>query len=102
MTAKQFITQLFRRWELGDAQSFFNALAEDLRWTAIGNTPISGTCTSLADYLEKVYRSLFERFSGPVQCQVKNIIAEGARSLSSDTARRSRNLEYLICRTTAG
>jgi ketosteroid isomerase-like protein len=31
MTAKQFITQLFSRWELGDAQGFFNVLAEDLR-----------------------------------------------------------------------
>jgi ketosteroid isomerase-like protein len=77
MTAKQFITQLFSRWELGDAQGFFNVLAEDLRCTVIGDTPISGTCTSLIEYLEKVYRPLFERFTGPVQCQVKNIIAEG-------------------------
>ena len=46
MTAKEFVTRLFDRWEHGDGQSFFNALAEDVRWTAIGNTPISGTCTS--------------------------------------------------------
>ena len=43
MTAKEFVTRLFDRWEHGDGQSFFNALAEDVRWTAIGNTPISGT-----------------------------------------------------------
>jgi ketosteroid isomerase-like protein len=77
MTAKDFITQLFNRWEQGDGQSFFNALAEDIRWTAIGNTPISGTCTSRTEYLEKVYRPLFAFFTGPVRCQVRKIIGEG-------------------------
>jgi len=28
MTAKEFVTRLFDRWEHGDGQSFFNALAE--------------------------------------------------------------------------
>ena len=77
MTAKEFITQLFRRWEQGDGQSLFNALAEDVRWTAIGNTPISGTYTSRDEYFEKVYHPLFALFAGPVRCQVRKIIAEG-------------------------
>jgi len=77
MIAKDFVTQLFNRWEQGDGQSFFNALAEDIRWTAIGNTPISGICTSRTEYLEKVYRPLFAFFTGPVRCQVRKIIGEG-------------------------
>jgi hypothetical protein len=77
MTAKEFVTQLFHRWEEGDGQSLFDALAEDIRWTAIGNTPISGTCTSRTEYLEKIYRPLFTFFAGPVRCQVKKIIGEG-------------------------
>ena len=77
MTAKEFVTRLFDCWERGDVQSFFNALAEDVRWTAIGNTPISGTCTSRTEYLDKVYGLLFDRFTGPVRCQVRKIIGEG-------------------------
>jgi hypothetical protein len=77
MTAKEFVSQLFHRWEQGDRQSFFDALAEDVHWTAIGNTPISGTYTSRAEYFEKVYRPLFALFTGPVRCQVRKIIAEG-------------------------
>ena len=77
MTAKEFVSHLFHRWEHGDGQSFFNALAEDVRWTAIGHTPISGTCTSRTEYLEKVYRPLFAFFAGPVRCQVRKIISEG-------------------------
>jgi ketosteroid isomerase-like protein len=76
-TAKDFVTRLFSRWEQGDGQSFVNALAEDVRWTAIGTTPISGTWRSRAEYLAKVYRPLFALFAGPVRCQVRKIIGEG-------------------------
>ncbi len=83
MTAKEFVTRLFDRWEHGDGQSFFNALAEDVRWTAIGNTPISGTCTSRTEYLDKVYGLLFDRFTGPVRCQVRKIIMPSPVNRSS-------------------
>ena len=77
MTAKEFVTQVFARWEQGEQTSFFDALAEDVQWTAIGSTPISGHCTSKAEYLEKVYQPLRTHFSGPTHCQVKQILAEG-------------------------
>jgi ketosteroid isomerase-like protein len=77
MTAKDFVSQLFHCWEQGDGQSFFDALAEDVRWTAIGDTPISGTYKSRAEYFEKVYHPLFALFTGPVRCQVRKIIVEG-------------------------
>jgi len=77
MTAKEVVTQVFARWEQGDQTSFFDALAEDMQWTAIGSTPISGHYTSKAEYLEKVYQPLRAHFSGPTHCQVKQILAEG-------------------------
>ena len=76
MNAKEFVARLFDRWEHGDMQAFFNALADDIRWTVSGSTPISGTYTSKAEYVEKVYRPLFDRLTGPTRCRVRQIIAE--------------------------
>jgi uncharacterized protein len=76
MNAKEFITRLFDRWEQGDMQGFFNALADNVRWTVSGSTPISGTYTSKTEYLEKVYRPLLARLTGPTRCRVRKIIAE--------------------------
>jgi len=68
---------VFARWEQGDQTSFFDALAEEVQWTASGSTPISGHSTSKAEDLEKVYQPLRTHFSGPTHCQVTQLLAEG-------------------------
>ena len=55
MTAKECLTDLFGKWEAGDSSGFFAALAEDVMWTAIGSTPISGVSHSKAEYMQKTY-----------------------------------------------
>jgi ketosteroid isomerase-like protein len=77
MTAKEFITELFERWEEGDSGPFFEALAPDVIWTAKGTTPISGTYIGREEYFEKCYGQLQSIFSGPTRCQVKRIVGEG-------------------------
>jgi len=77
MEAKTFIEGLFRKWESGDSGPFFAALSDNLIWTAIGGTPISGTCRSKQEYLEQVYRPLLAIFSGPTRCTVRQVIGEG-------------------------
>ena len=77
MTPKEFVTRLFERWEQGDVQGLFDALSDDVRWTAIGHTPFSGAYTSKAEYLEKCYRPLTARLAGPTRCRVRRIVAEG-------------------------
>ncbi len=57
--------------------SLFDAVSDDVRWTAIGHTPISGVYTSKAEYLEKCYRPLMARLDGPARCRVRRIVAEG-------------------------
>jgi uncharacterized protein len=36
------IAEAFAAWEHGDYQPFFKVVADDVRWTVIGSTPISG------------------------------------------------------------
>lgn len=77
MDAKQYIAGLFECWQRGDSKPFFDALAPDLIWTAKGSTPISGTATSKADYLERIYEPLLSIFGGPTRCEIVRIVAEG-------------------------
>jgi uncharacterized protein len=76
MDAKEVVTHLFAKWEAGDSSGFFDAVADDVVWTAIGTTPISGVSHSKKEYLDKTYHPLLAIFSGPTSCQVKRIIAE--------------------------
>jgi ketosteroid isomerase-like protein len=76
VTAKDFVRNLFEKWEGGDSSAFFAALAEDATWTAIGHTPISGTYASKAEYYQNTYLPLQAIFAGATICKVKRIIAE--------------------------
>jgi ketosteroid isomerase-like protein len=77
MNAKEVVTNLFAKWEAGDSSGFFSSLADEVVWTAIGSTPISGVSHGKKEYLEKTYLPLQAIFSGRTVCKVKRIIAEG-------------------------
>jgi ketosteroid isomerase-like protein len=77
MEAKELVAYLFNLWEAGNSSPFFEALAEDAQWTAIGSTPISGVSRSKSEYFAKTYGPLQKVFSGPTVCRLKRLIAEG-------------------------
>ncbi|MGB7436031.1 MAG: nuclear transport factor 2 family protein [Candidatus Acidiferrum sp.] len=76
MSAKEVVSDLFQKWEDGDSSGFFAAVADDLKWTAIGQ-PISGVSHSKAEYMKKTYLPLQDVFAGGTSCKVKRIVAEG-------------------------
>lgn len=75
MNAREVVANLFAKWEEGDSSPFFAAVADDVTWTAIGATPISGVSHSKREYLDKTYLPLQSVFSGPTSCKVKRIVA---------------------------
>lgn len=77
MKAKEIVIELFQQWEAGNSSAFFNAVADDVQWTAIGNTPISGVSHSKKEYLANTYQPLQKVFGGATSCKVKQIIADG-------------------------
>ena len=77
MKAKEVVTNLFAKWEAGDSSGFFDAVADDVAWTAIGSTPISGVSHSKKEYMDKTYLPLQSVFAGPTSCKVKRVVAEG-------------------------
>jgi hypothetical protein len=74
---KQIVEDAFAKWSRGDGAAFFTLLADDLRWTVIGSTPVSRTYTSKSAFLEGAVQSLGTKLSGAIQPSVRDLIAEG-------------------------
>jgi hypothetical protein len=74
---KKLVQDVFAAWERGDGGAFFNLLADDVRWTVIGSSPVSRTYTSKQAFFEGAAKPLNERLAGPIKPTVVNIIAEG-------------------------
>ena len=73
---KQLIRDGFEAWSRGDGRAFFKLVADDVRWTVIGSTPISGTYHSKRDFMQ-VVRSLSERFVDELKVTVHDVLADG-------------------------
>ncbi len=74
---KKLIQDAFSAWARGDGQAFFNLLAEDVRWTVIGSTPVSRTYASREAFVEGAVKPLTAKLAGPIVPTVRDIIAEG-------------------------
>lgn len=74
---KKLIQDVFAAWAKGGGGAFFNILADDVRWTVIGTSPVSRTYTSKQAFLEGATKPLSAKLAGPIQPTVRNIIAEG-------------------------
>jgi uncharacterized protein len=74
---KKLIQDAFAGWARGDANAFFNLLAEDVRWTVIGTTPVSRTYASRAEFVEGATKPLMGKRAGPIVPTVRDVIAEG-------------------------
>ncbi|MGH7964127.1 MAG: nuclear transport factor 2 family protein, partial [Candidatus Binatia bacterium] len=74
---KKLLQNAFAAWVSGDGTAFFKVLAEDVRWTVIGASPVSRTYTSRQQFLEGAVKPLSEKLAGPIQPTVLAITAEG-------------------------
>ncbi len=74
---KKLVQDAFAAWEGGDGTAFFRILADEVRWTVSGSSPVSATYTSKQEFLEKAVRPLSERLAGNIKPTLRNIIAEG-------------------------
>jgi ketosteroid isomerase-like protein len=74
---KRIIAEAFAAWEHGDYEPFFKVVADGVRWTVIGSTPISGTFEGKQAFLEGAVVPLHDRLAGPIQATVLNIFGDG-------------------------
>ena len=73
---KQLVRDAFDAWSRGDGRAFFKLVADDVRWTVIGSTPISGTYHSKREFRD-VVRRLSEQFTTDLKVTVRDVFADG-------------------------
>jgi ketosteroid isomerase-like protein len=74
---KQLVADAFAAWEHGDFRPFFKVVADDVRWTVIGSTPISGTFEGKQAFLDGAVIPLHDRLAGPIQATVLDVFGDG-------------------------
>lgn len=79
MENKKLLEDAFAKWARGDGGAFFALLADDVRWTVIGSTPVSRTYMSKREFQEGAVQPLGTKLAGGIQPKVRDIIAEGDR-----------------------
>ena len=76
---KQIVIDFFAALSRGDTEAGFQLLADDMTWTVIGDTPVSGTYRGLKaiqeDFLGKVFQQI-DHEAG-IAMEMVELIAEG-------------------------
>ena len=73
---RKLIEDAFGHWVRGDRAAFNNLLADDLHWTVIGNSPVSGRYNSKREFRD-VVRRLSEQFTTDLKVTVRDVFADG-------------------------
>ncbi|MEO1105434.1 MAG: nuclear transport factor 2 family protein, partial [Pseudomonadota bacterium] len=73
-TNLQIITDAFKTWEQG-TYVFGDILAPNIKWTILGSSPVAGTYTDLAVFIEEAARPVTSRLTSPLLPKVHDIWA---------------------------
>lgn len=74
---RQAVRDAFAHWEHGDSRPFFALVADDVRWTVIGTTGISGTFENKRDFFSRAADRLSDHFAGPLTATIVDVCADG-------------------------
>jgi uncharacterized protein len=74
---RRAVRAAFLPWEQGDSGPFFDLVADDVRWTVIGSTPVSGVYESKQALISGAFGPLLERLDGRLVTRLIDISADG-------------------------
>jgi ketosteroid isomerase-like protein len=74
---KELIRNMFAELSKGNGQAFLDAMADDLRFTLIGTTKLSGTFNGKQEFVSKVLTPLSAKLEGGISITVDNLVADG-------------------------
>jgi len=98
---KALVRAAFEPWDQGDSAPFFDIIAEDVVWTVIGTTPVSGVYRSKRALVDRAFGPLLERLEGPLTTRLIDVAAEGAkvflRFQSTGAARTGQQYNQVYC-----
>ena len=73
---KQLMKDVFEQMAAGNGQPFMDALADDVRWTAIGTSPWSRTYEGKQTIVAELMRPLFSQFADRYRARATRVVAE--------------------------
>ncbi|MFN0089742.1 MAG: nuclear transport factor 2 family protein [Acidimicrobiales bacterium] len=73
---RDLVRQAFTAWEQGDSRPFFRMVADDVRWTVIGTTPLSGAHEGKRAFLAAT-APFAERLAGPIKAKIVDVLDAG-------------------------
>jgi len=98
---KRLVLAAFQPWEEGDSGPFFDLIAEDVRWTVIGSTPVSGVYESKQALVAAAFSPLLERLDGPLTTRFVDLASKGdkvfLRFESSGVAKSGLRYDQVYC-----
>lgn len=74
---KAVVREAFVAWAAGDGNAFFRLLADEVRWTVIGSTAISGTFTSRRQFLDEAVGRIGAVLARPLVPRLVSLLADG-------------------------
>lgn len=74
---KQTVRAAFDAWRNGAAGNVFDLLVPDVKWTIVGNAPVSRTYTSRQEFLNVVIEPFNARLSKRLVPTVRDLYADG-------------------------
>ncbi len=77
-TNREVVRDAFASWEAGDFSAVLDLMAEDLEWTIIGTTAISGTYGSRQAFQDAVGNMLRRAFKSPIKPTIRKVLADGS------------------------
>jgi ketosteroid isomerase-like protein len=75
---KQLLRHVYAEISKGNVQPLLDSLADDVEWTIIGSTALSGTSRGKQEVVDKLLKPIRARLAdGPIVFQPARFIAEG-------------------------
>lgn len=74
---KKIVQSFYEAGNRGDFDACFDLIADDIVWTDIGSTQLSGTYRGKADLMENLLGPLFGKLKAGISSTVEKLIGEG-------------------------
>ena len=74
---KQLLQHLFAEMATGNFEPFLGHMADDVRWTVMGTTKLSGTLTGKQEVITRRLTPILAQLDGPIRIAAQSFIAEG-------------------------
>ena len=99
---KQLLQDIYAEISRGNPQLLLDSLADDVRWTIIGSTVLSGTSSGKQEVIDKLLKPLRARLAdGPIVFEPNRFIAEGEyvvmQAKGRATARSGKPYNNIYC-----